>query len=169
MSSLVVISSWSTSSSQLQISRMVMGDSNTNLRSSFSRSRMLRARVISSSRERSGTRPISDKYIRIELDTSIPEAEERLFHSSLRASFSVSLSFFWSTSWMPKSSSVPITPFTSSALMSAAAKERFNSSTDRNPLSFPSSTKSFNALFADAIYFLNYDIFLIFVATACSA
>ena len=149
ISSLVVISSWSTSSSQLQISRMVMGDSSTSLRSSFSRSRMLRARVISSSRDKSGTLPISDKYIRMELDTS-GLADQ----SSLRASLfsaAAALYFFWSTTWMPRSSKVPMTPSISSALMSDAAIERFNSSSDKKPLSFPSSTKSFSALFPDAI------------------
>ena len=148
ISSLVVISSWSTSSSQLQISRMVMGDSNTSLRSSFSRSRMLRAKVISSSRDKSGTLPISDKYMRIELDISGLEDQ-----SSLKASLSeeTSLNFFWSKICTPSSLKASRMSSLSSALKSASAIERFKSSKESTPLSFPSSIKSFKALFAFAI------------------
>ncbi len=70
ISSLVVISSCSIRFSQLRISRIVMGDSSTIMRSSRSRSRILRASVTSSSRVSRGTLPISDRYMRIELETS---------------------------------------------------------------------------------------------------
>ena len=96
INSLVVISSWSTNSSQLQISRIVIGDSNTNFRSSFSRSRILRASVISSSRDKSGTLPISDKYIRIELEMSGLAEDQSSLNASLSAA-ETDLNFFWST------------------------------------------------------------------------